>query len=163
VLCEPGMQESSGGVLHRLGSQFCAGRPKQGQQFDWQAPDGLVILPHWLSFRLPGGSRLGNGLIGTGFILAPDLYSQPFSRQVRSLNHRFFSGAEGAERSSTVPAVRLRTVVPVVPQVRLCCQLSPASCNAGTMGKVLTAGKPSEASRRARCSVESDQVAVLAS
>jgi len=91
MLFEPGMQDGVGRVLHRLGSQFSSRGAKQGEQFDRQAPDVLVILPHWLSFHLPGGSRLGNGLIGSGFILTPHLQSQPFSRQVRALNDRFFS------------------------------------------------------------------------
>ena len=46
-------------------------------------------------------------------------------------------------------------------QVRLSCQVYPARHNACRMVQVLTPGKPSGASRSARCSVLSDQVAVL--
>jgi hypothetical protein len=91
LLFEPGMQDGVGGALHRFGSQFSSGRAKQGQQFGGITSEVLMILSNWVSFGLPGRSSLGDGLIGPGFILTPDLQSQPFSRQVRSLNDRFFS------------------------------------------------------------------------
>jgi len=49
-----------------------------------------MVLSNRMSFSLPGWPRLGNGLIGSCFILTPDLQSQTFSRQVRALNDRFF-------------------------------------------------------------------------
>jgi hypothetical protein len=90
------MQDGVGGMLHQLGSQFSGGWTKQGEQFHRQASDILVSLSHWLTFHLPGRPGLGNGLIGSGFVLTPHLQSQLFCRQVRPLNHRFFSGVKGS-------------------------------------------------------------------
>jgi hypothetical protein len=116
------MQNGVGGALHRFGSQFSGHRAKQGQQFGGIASEVLMVLSNWLSFGLPGWPSLGNGLIGPCFIFTPDLQSQPFSLQVRSLNDRFFSCVKGSWLCSTVPSLRLRKVVPVLHQVRLCCQ-----------------------------------------
>ena len=60
----------------------------------------------------------------------------------------------------TVPALRLRWTVPVSHQVRLRCQLHPASRNTHQIVYVLTPGNPSGARRSARCNVVSDQTAV---
>jgi hypothetical protein len=86
------MQDGVGRALYWFGSQFSAGRAKQGQHFSGVTSEVLMILSNRVSFGLPGWPGLGNGLIGSCFVFTPDLQSQPFSQQIGSLNHRFFSG-----------------------------------------------------------------------
>jgi hypothetical protein len=150
-------------VLYWFGSQFSGGRPKQGEQFGRQAPDIVVILSNWVSFELPGWPRLGNGLIRSCFILTPDRQPETFSDQVGAFNdhlflrgvgiitlfdHPIFSLAQG-DAGPTPGTALLPSVARFVQDMY--------------NRKGAHVGKPSGASRSARCKVERDQVAVLSS
>jgi len=71
-----------------------------------------------LALRVPVLSRLGNGLIGSGFILVQLRQSGLFSMLIRQLDQSFFSGACGS-CTVTTPALRLRLAVPVGHHVRV--------------------------------------------
>jgi hypothetical protein len=66
------MQHGIGGLLYRTGAHLTIGWMQQGQQFRRPAPDVLVRLMSRIAFFLPGRAGLRDGLIGTGFVFAPD-------------------------------------------------------------------------------------------
>jgi hypothetical protein len=68
--------------------------------------------------RMPSLSRLGNGLLGTSFVLAPQRQSGGFRFGVGRLDQPLFSPALGSW-TVTGPPARLRTAVPVGHQVRV--------------------------------------------
>ena len=62
---------------------------------------GMSLLALWeaarrIAFRLEGRTGLRDTLIGTAFILAPQLEPEPLGRDIGTLNHRFFSGVYGS-------------------------------------------------------------------
>src|ERR671911_1487499 len=100
-----------------------------------------------------------HGLKGTSLVLTPDRESQLRAACVGLLDQLFLTAASGA-LTHTTPCLRLRSATPVSHQVRLFCQLKPASCRVRQIVNVLTRGSPSGAWRRAFCSRPNDQVAV---
>jgi len=100
------------------GPDLAGGRPEQGQQLGRPAADVLVRLPGRLADRLPARARLRDGLVGTGFILAPDRHPGRFGEPVRQLDEPLFSSVCGST-TRTTPALRLRCAVPVGHQVRV--------------------------------------------
>ncbi len=112
-------------------------------------------LTERLLFRRPGVSRIRHCLVGTRFVLTPDLKTQFFTYRIRLLDC-FFLASASAFMTVTRPALRTRCTSPVRHQVRSACQLYPASCSTRPMVSVLTSGKPSGASRSARCKLVSD-------
>ncbi len=112
-----------------------------------------------VTFLLPGLTRIRCGLKRASVVLGPDTQPQRFPAAIGILNQVFFAVLSGS-MTSTRPVLRLRVAVPVGHQVRLCCQVEPASCKTHPIVKVLSCGKPSGAVRKACCRVVSDQVAV---
>src|SRR3954470_23665277 len=100
-----------------------------------------------------------HGLEGTGLVLAPHRQPQLGALRVSLLDQLFLTAASGSLTHAT-PCLRLRIPTPVSHQVRLFCQLCPASCRVRQIVNVLTWGSPSGAWRKAFCSKLNDQVAV---
>src|ERR671916_958131 len=100
-----------------------------------------------------------HGLKGTSFVLTPDRETQVCAQCVGLLDQLFLTAASGS-LTRTTPCLRLRSATPVSHQVRLFCQLRPASCRVRQIVNVLTWGSPSRALRKALCSRLKDQVAV---
>src|SRR4051794_41107152 len=101
-----------------------------------------------------------HGLKGTGLVLTPDRQPKLRAQRVGLLDQLFFAAASGSLTRTTPACLRLRIATPVSHQVRLFCQLSPASCSVRQIVNVLTRGSPSSACRKAFCSRLKDQVAV---
>jgi hypothetical protein len=72
LVLEPGMQHRVGGMFDRKRAHLSGRGVKQGEQLGGSAPDIFRGPMGRFRFRLPGGSRLRDGLIGTGFIFGPD-------------------------------------------------------------------------------------------
>src|SRR5712692_2749219 len=159
LLLQPRMQHRVGRVLDRLGPHVAGGWPQERQQLHRAAADVLVGSAGGLAFGLPGLARLGNRLVGTTFVLGPDRQSESFPYFVCLLDEPLFWSASGST-TVTTPSLRLRTATPVSHQVRLSCQVKPASCSTCTTVNPLTSGSPSGAWRSARLSNSTDQVAV---
>jgi len=71
-----------------------------------------------MAIGVPPGAGLGDGLIGTGFILAPHRQPSRFRRFVRPLDQRFFSSALGSWTVTVCPS-RTRKAAPVAHHVRV--------------------------------------------
>src|SRR3954469_4741061 len=132
---------------------------KQGQDLGGAAPDGFVRLEGGLAARLPGHAGMGHGLKRPRLVLAPDREPKLGAQRVGSLDHPLFTAASGST-TVTVPCLRRRVTTPVWHQVRLFCQLNPASCSVRQIVYVLTWGSPSSACRKVLCSRLKDHVAV---
>src|SRR3954468_12574861 len=100
------------------------------------------------------------GLKGTGLVLTPDREPKLRAQRVGLLDQLFFAAASGSLTRTTPACLRWRIATPVSHQVRLFCQLSPASCRVRQIVTVLPRGSPSSACRKAFCSRLKDQVAV---
>src|SRR5215210_6388960 len=103
---------------------------------------------------------MGHGLKGAGLVLAPDRQPKLCAERVGLLNQLFFAAVSGSLTRTAPTCLRLRIATPVSHQVRLFCQLKPASCRVRQIVKVLTLGSPSGAWRKAFCSRLKDHVAV---
>src|SRR3954467_13186969 len=132
---------------------------EQGQDLGRAAADVFVRLGGRLLARLPGYAGMRHGLKRPRLVLAPDRQPQLGAEHVGSLDQPLFTAASGS-LTRTTPCLRLRMAMPVSHQVRLFCQLRPASCSVRQIVKVLTLGSPSGAWRKALCSRLKDQVAV---
>jgi len=106
-----------------------------------------------------GAQPADHRLVGSGLILAEQGEPEPLAAGVGAFD-QLFMGVVSGSVTSTGPALRLRTTVPVWHQVRLSCQEYPASHSVCKIVPVLTCGRPSGAPHNARCNVVSDQVAV---
>ena len=118
LVFEPRVQHRVGGRKHSPGPHFAGRWAKERQQLGRSAAHVLVGLGGGMTRRMPGLSRLGNGLIGTGLVLAPQRHTAGFRRGVGRLDHPLFSPALGSW-TVTGPPARLRTAVPVGHQVRV--------------------------------------------
>ena len=78
LVLHPRMQHRIGGREHPFGSEQAAGRVKEGQQFGRAPAYVLVGLHARFAFRVPVFSWLGNSLIPSRFILAPQRQSCRF-------------------------------------------------------------------------------------
>src|SRR3954465_15501653 len=132
---------------------------EQGQDLGRAAADVFVRLGGRVFARLPGYAGMRHGLKRPGLVLAPDRQTKLGAEHVGSLDQPLFTAASGS-LTRTTPCLRLRITTPVSHQVRLFCQLRPASCRVRQIVKVLTVGSPSGAWRKAFCSRLTDQVAV---
>src|SRR5918998_209432 len=133
---------------------------EQGQDLGRAAADVLMRLGGGLAARLPGGTGMRHRLERAGLVLAPDRQPLLGTKRVGLLDQLFLAGASGS-LTRTRPDLRRRSAAPVPHQVRLFCQLRPASCRVRAMVNRLTRGRPSGAWRSAFCSRLSDQVALL--
>src|SRR3954451_11714577 len=132
---------------------------KQGQDLGRAAPDVFVRVLGRVVARLPGCARMRHGLKRPRLVLTPDREPKLRAQRVGLLDQLFLARASGS-RTRTTPRLRWRIATPVSHQVRLFCQLRPASCRVRQIVNVLTRGSPSGAWRKAFCSRLKDQVAV---
>src|SRR3954452_12575746 len=132
---------------------------EQGQDLGCAAADVFVRLLGRVLARLPGYAGMRHGLKRPRLVLAPDRQSKLGAERVGSLDQPLFTAASGS-LTRTTPCLRLRMAIPVSHQVRLFCQLRPASCRVCQIVNVLTFGSPSGALRKAFCSRLKDHVAV---
>jgi hypothetical protein len=79
-------------------------------------------VPGGLARRLPRGPGVGDRLVGAGFVLAQHHQSLQLPVGIGALD-QVFLGAVSGSVTSTAPAFRLRMTVPVLHQVRDCCQV----------------------------------------
>src|SRR5215210_743772 len=114
---------------------------EQGQDLGRASADVFMRLPGRGAARLPGRTRMRHGLERTGLILTPDREPLLGSLRVSLLDQLFLAGASGS-LTRTTPDLRLRRAAPVSHQVRLFCQLRPASCRVRAMVNRLTRGRP---------------------
>ena len=114
-------------------------------------------LPDRLAERLPARARLGNRLVGTGFVLTPDRDAGCLGSPVGLLDGPLFSSVFGST-TRTTPLCRFRSAVPVGHQVRVRWYELPASRKTRRIVVAPTRGSPARRSVRSR--VLSDQVAV---
>jgi hypothetical protein len=101
-----------------------------------------------------------DGLERPGFVLAPDRQAGPRVERVGPLDQLFFAAASSSVTGTAPPCRRRRPTVPVAHQVRLRCQLRPASRRVRQIVQVLTVGSPSSARRKAPRSAPKLHVAV---
>src|SRR3954453_11303859 len=132
---------------------------EQGQDLGRAAADVFVRLGGRVLARLPGYAGMRHGLERPGLVLAPDREPKLGAERVGLLDQLFLAAASGS-LTRTTPCLRWRIATPVWHQVRLFCQLKPASCRVRQIVNVLTFGSPSGALRKAFCSRLKDQVAV---
>src|SRR5947208_1651110 len=123
---------------------------KQGQDLGCAAPDVFVRLEGGLAARLPGWAGMRHGLKRPRLVLAPDRDPKLRAQRVGLLDQLFLARASGS-LTRTTPCLRRRVATPVWHQVRLFCQLNPASCRVRQIVNVLTWGSPSGAWRKAFC------------
>ena len=69
--------------------------------------------------ELPTRPGLRDGLIGTGFVLAPHGEPGRFCPPIRLFDQPLFASVSGSV-TRTTPLLRLRSAVPVGHQVRVC-------------------------------------------
>src|SRR3954470_22268612 len=124
---------------------------EQGQDLGRAAADVFVRLGGRVLARLPGYAGMRHGLKRPRLVLAPDREPKLGAEHVGSLDQPLFTAASGS-LTRTTPCLRWRITTPVSHQVRLFCQLRPASCRVRQIVKVLTFGSPSGALRKAFCS-----------
>src|SRR3954451_17657927 len=114
---------------------------KQGQDLGCAAADVFVRLlgrsPSWL----PRHAGLWHGLKRPRLVLTPNGQPKLGAPCVGLLDQLFLAVVSGS-LTRTTPCLRLRIATPVSHQVRLFCQLRPASCSVRQIVKVLTLGKP---------------------
>src|SRR4029453_11466429 len=132
---------------------------EQGQGLGFAPPDVFVRLLGGVCARLPGWARMRHGLKRPRLVLTPDREPKLRPQRVGLLDQLFLAKASGS-LTRTTPYLRWRITTPVSHQVRLFCQLRPASCRVRQIVKVLTRGSPSGAWRKAFCSRLKGHVAV---
>src|SRR2546425_7923771 len=101
------MQDGIGSREDPFGPHLSSRRAKERQEFSRASPHILMRLDGRLALRVPVFPWLGNGLIGSSFVLAPQRESCLFRSLVGVLNQAFFSPALGS-CTVTVPALRTR-------------------------------------------------------
>src|SRR4029079_13419911 len=132
---------------------------KQGQDLGCAAPHVFVRLLGRSPARLPGWAGMRHGLERAGLVLTPDRQPTLGAERGGLLDQLFLARASGS-LTRTTPCLRRRIATPVWHQVRLFCQLNPASCRVRQIVNVLTRGSPSGAWRKAFCSRLKDHIAV---
>src|SRR5215207_6291252 len=110
---------------------------EQGQDLGCAAPDVFVRLEGGLAARLPRRAGMRHRLERPGLVLTPDREPKLRPQRVGLLNQLFLAIVSGS-LTRTTPCLRGRITTPVSHQVRLFCQLSPASCRVRQIVNVLT-------------------------
>src|SRR2546421_11291534 len=101
------MQHGIGSFEHAFGAHLAGGRTEEGEQFGGASALILMWLSGWMAFRLPGGSGLRDGLVGSSFIFVELHDPGSLCLLVGQLDYSFFSGVSGSY-TVTVPLLRLR-------------------------------------------------------
>ena len=86
------MQDRIGRRDDPFGADRSGSWTKEREQFGGTSPLVFVRLPRGVAFRLPGDSRLRDGLRGPRFILVELDNPGSFRLLVRQLDQSFFSG-----------------------------------------------------------------------
>jgi hypothetical protein len=86
---EPGMQDRMRDREHSLGAHCAGRRAQQRQQLGRPAADVLMGPGGGMARGMPGLPRLGNGLLGAGFVLAPQRHAAGFCLGVGRRDQRF--------------------------------------------------------------------------
>jgi hypothetical protein len=127
ALAQPRVQHRIGATGRWLEPHLARSRMKQGQDLGCAAADVFVRLlcrpPSWL----PRHAGLRQGLKRPGLVLTPDRQPELGAKRVGLLDQLFLAAASGS-LTRTTPCLRVRITTPVSHQVRLFCQLRPASC-----------------------------------
>jgi hypothetical protein len=110
---------------------------EQGQDLGCAAADVFVRLLGRVFARLPRHTGMRDGLKRPGLVLTPDRQPKLGTQRIGLLDQPLFTAASGSTRV-TVPCLRRRVTTPVWHQVRLFCQLRPASCRVRQIVNVLT-------------------------
>ena len=110
---------------------------EQGQDLGCATSDVFMRLLGRVFARLPRHAGMRHGLKGAGLVLTPDRQPKLGAKRVGLLDQLFFAAASGS-LTRTTPCLRGRIATPVSHQVRLFCQLSPASCRVCQIVNVLT-------------------------
>src|SRR5450756_778 len=84
------MQDRIGSREDPCGTHLTSRRAKQGQQFRCASPRILMGQLAWVSLHVPVFSWVGNSLIGSRFILAPEFYSSRLRDTVGQFNQALF-------------------------------------------------------------------------
>jgi hypothetical protein len=91
LVFKPGMDDGIGGLAHPFDAYLPCRRAKQRQQFRDPVALKMGINPPGLPLHLPTGGWIGNGVVGSCFVLATHRQAEPLSDQVGPLNQVFFS------------------------------------------------------------------------
>src|SRR5215210_2416591 len=159
ALAQPGMQHRIRAAGRRLQPHLARSWMKQGQDLGCAAADVFVRLRRRSPSRVPRYAGMRHGLKGAGLVLTPDRQPKLCAERVGLLDQLFFAAVSGSLTRTAPTCLRLRITTPVSHQVRLFCQLRPASCRVRQIVNVLTFGSPSGALRKALCSKLKDHVA----
>ena len=119
---EPGMQNGIGSAFDRCSTHRSGDRMKQGEELGGSSTNILMRSCVGFPLGLPGRSRLGNGLVGTGFVLGPGRNAGFLRLYIRLLDQPLFKAVSGSQ-TVTMPSLRTRWTTPVKHQVRSCCQV----------------------------------------
>jgi hypothetical protein len=87
------MQNSIGAGGDAFDTDLSGCGMEQGEQFSGPVLHIFMGLLDWLSFRLPMMPRIGNGLIGSGFVLREVWQSLLLSYGIRLFDEFFFSAS----------------------------------------------------------------------
>jgi hypothetical protein len=90
LVFKPGMDDGIGGLAHPFDAYLPCRRAKQRQQFRDPVALKMGINPPGLPLHLPTGGWIGNGVVGSCFVLATHRQAEPLSDQVGPLNQVFF-------------------------------------------------------------------------
>lgn len=118
LLLQPGMQHRVRGVGHPFRPNLAGRWPKEGEQLGGTVPDVFVGLACRLADQLPTRTGIGHCLVGTRFVLAPELQSNRLRQTIRLLDQSLFSSVFGST-TVTTPLFRTRWAVPVGHQLRV--------------------------------------------
>ena len=158
LLFEPGMQDRIRSREHPFGTHLTSRRAKQGQQFSRASTRILMRQATRVSLHVPVLSRLGNGLIRSGFILTPQLYPGQLGNTIGQFNQALFllclRIVDGDDARFAHTHRRACPTPGAAASEDVAC-----GCRK-TRRMVLAPIRGSRSRRRARCSNLSDQVAL---
>lgn len=125
-LLEPGMQDRVGTGRDALDAHHSSGRAEQRQAFGRPVAQVFVRLVDRVLLRFPCRAGIRDRLKRARLVLADEGDSLCLGFAIRLLNQPLFASASGSW-TVTTPCFRLRSALPVGHQVRVRCQLHPAS------------------------------------
>lgn len=113
------MEHGVSGALHTLDAHGPRRRMEQGELLGGAAAAVFMGIPGGLAVRLPVLARERDRRVGACLVFRPD-----WERLLRvgGFDQLFFASVSGSW-TVTMPALRLRTTVPVSHQLRSCCQV----------------------------------------
>jgi hypothetical protein len=106
------MDDGIGGSSNAFDEHLSIGGVKQGKHFGCAIPTIFMRLLQGMSSQFPTVTRIGLGLVRTGFIFTPDAQAQRFAHDIGLFDELFFASLSGSV-TTTAPAFRWRTACPV--------------------------------------------------